>query len=254
MKLIGYNVNGIRAAMNKGLLDWLRAENPDIFCLNEIKATVDQIDTEAFEALGYYHYWYSATKKGYSGTAILSKRKPNHVQYGCGKELYDNEGRVMRVDFDELSVVCNYFPSGSSDVRQGIKIKFLDDILPYYQQVKNDIKNLVIIGDFNICHRPIDIHDPKGNKNTSGFLIEEREWMDRFFDAGFTDSYRYLHPDLAHQYTWWSYRANARYNNKGWRIDYQAVSETLKSKIIGAGCMPDVLHSDHCPTWLELAI
>jgi exodeoxyribonuclease-3 len=252
MKIIGYNVNGVRAAVSKGLLDWLRNENPDIVCFNEIKATIDQIDTSAFEELGYYNYWYPAVKKGYSGTGILCKKKPENVVYGCGIETYDNEGRVLRVDFKNHSVVCNYFPSGSNEERQAIKMNFLNDMLPYYLYLKKQIEGLIIVGDFNICHQAIDIHDPKGNKNSSGFLPEERAWMQEFFDAGFIDSYRMLHPEALHQYTWWSYRANARNNNKGWRIDYQAVAEGLKNKIIDAGIMPDAMHSDHCPTWLSL--
>lgn len=255
MRIISYNINGIRAALNKGLADWLKTGNFDVVCFQEIKANPDQFDTGIFEALGYHHYWFPAQKKGYSGTAILSKTKPNNVVYGSGIEEYDNEGRSIRLDFDKLSVMNNYFPSGSSgDERQAFKMVFLDKMFDYFSQLKKAQNNLVICGDYNICHRPIDIHDPVRNADTSGFKPEEREWMSKFFDSGFIDTFRKVNGDIKDEYSWWSYRAGARRNNKGWRIDYIAVSEALEDNIKNASILQKVEHSDHCPVYLELAL
>ena len=255
MKIISYNVNGIRAAINKGFLEWLKATNADVVCLQEIKATPDQIaDLFQIEALGYHHFWYPAQKKGYSGTAIFSKKQPLHVEYGCGIAPYDQEGRVIRADFEDFSVISAYFPSGSSgDERQAFKIKFLEDFQEYANQLKLQIPNLLICGDYNICHRAIDIHNPKSNAKSSGFLPEEREWMENFMNAGFVDTFRHLNPD-PHHYTWWSYRAGARSKNLGWRIDYHLITKTMESKIKRAAILPEAKHSDHCPILLELDI
>ena len=255
MKIISYNVNGIRAAINKGFLEWLKATNADVVCLQEIKATPDQIaDLFQIEALGYHHFWYPAQKKGYSGTAIFSKKQPLHVEYGCGIAPYDQEGRVIRADFEDFSVISAYFPSGSSgDERQAFKMKFLEDFQEYANQLKLQIPNLLICGDYNICHRAIDIHNPKSNAKSSGFLPEEREWMENFMNAGFVDTFRHLNPD-PHHYTWWSYRAGARSKNLGWRIDYHLITKTMESKIKRAAILPEAKHSDHCPILLELDI
>jgi len=251
MKIISYNINGIRAASKKGLLDWLSATQADIICFQEIKANEDQIDVNAFQELGYYCYWYSAQKKGYSGVAILSKLKPNHVEYGCGMQNYDNEGRILRADFDDFSVISAYFPSGSSgEDRQIFKYKFLDDLYDYFLQLKKDLPNLIIGGDYNICHEAIDIHDPVRNKKSSGFLPEEREWMTKFFDAGFIDTFRFFNKE-PHNYSWWSYRANARANNKGWRIDYLSATTTMENRLTRAAILSEAKHSDHCPILLE---
>lgn len=252
MKIISYNVNGIRAAMRKGFIDWLKAANPDVICLQEIKANFDQVEIEEIENAGYpYHYWYSAEKKGYSGVAILSKIKPIHVEYGTGIGYMDVEGRNLRADFDNLSVMSLYLPSGTNINRLEHKLTFMADFQKYIDHLKIEIPNLVICGDYNICHQAIDIHDPVRNANVSGFLPVEREWLDGFMKSGFVDSFRYFNQE-PHQYTWWSYRANARNNNKGWRIDYNLVSEPLKDNLKRAVILPDAMHSDHCPLLVEL--
>ena len=252
MKIITYNVNGIRAAMTKGLVEWLKAANPDVLCLQETKATPDQVDVQAFEALGYHLYWYSAQKKGYSGVAIFSKLKPKHVEYGCGIEKYDAEGRIIRLDFQECSVMSVYHPSGSSgDDRQAFKMQWLADFQTYINDLKVKIPNLILCGDYNICHKPIDIHNPKSNANTSGFLPEEREWMEQFIQSGFTDSFRHFNQE-PHQYSWWSYRAGSRGKNLGWRIDYNLVANHLDKHLKRAVILPDAMHSDHCPVLVEI--
>jgi len=251
LKILSYNVNGIRAALNKGFADWLQAAAPDVLCLQEIKAMAEQIDTTKFEDLGYQHHWHSAQKKGYSGVAILTKNNPLHVQEGTGIDHMDFEGRVIRADFENVSVISLYLPSGTNIDRLDYKFKFMDDFQNYIDTLKKEYPRLVICGDYNICHRAIDIHDPVRNKNVSGFLPEEREWINAFIDSGFLDSFRYLNPE-PHQYSWWSYRANARNNNKGWRIDYNLVSENLKDNIRRAYLLPDAKHSDHCPVGVEL--
>lgn len=252
MKIITYNVNGIRAAMTKDLVGWLKAADPDVLCLQETKATPDQVDVKAFEDLGYHLYWYSAQKKGYSGVAIFSKLKPKHVEYGCGIEKYDFEGRVIRLDFADCSVMSVYHPSGSSgDERQAFKMQWLADFQKYIDDLKTKIPNLILCGDYNICHKPIDIHNPKSNANTSGFLPEEREWMEQFMQSGFIDSFRYFNQE-PHQYSWWSYRAGSRGKNLGWRIDYNLVANHLEKRLKRAVILPDAMHSDHCPVLLEM--
>ncbi len=255
MKIISYNVNGIRSAINKDWLAWLQATDADVVCLQEIKATPDQIlDLILIEDMGYKHYWYPAEKKGYSGTAILSKTAPKNVVYGCGIDDYDREGRIIRADFDGFSVMSVYFPSGSSgDLRQVFKYKFLDDFADYITDLKIDFPNLVICGDYNICHKPIDIHNPKSNANSSGFLPEERQWMENFINNGFVDTFRHFNQE-PHNYTWWSYRAGARSKNLGWRIDYHLVTDTLIDKLKRAAILPEAKHSDHCPVLLELSL
>lgn len=255
MKIVSYNVNGIRAAINKGLISWLRETNADIYCFQEIKANVSDIPIADFEELGYHCYWFSAQKKGYSGVAVLTKEKPISVQEGCGLEQADFEGRVLRLQFEKFHLWNTYFPSGSSgEDRQAYKMEFLEQYLDVMKRSNNPKKTkLIIAGDYNICHKEIDIHDPKGNKNSSGFLPEERAWMDAFFESGMVDAFRVINQE-PHQYSWWSYRANARANNKGWRIDYINVSESLKSNISDAAIWPDAMHSDHCPIMVQLAL
>lgn len=251
MKIISYNVNGIRAAMRKGFVEWLQQADPDVICIQETKATPDQVDTQLIEDAGYHHYWFSAQKKGYSGVAIFSKIKPNHIAYGTGIESMDFEGRNIRLDFDNVSVMSLYLPSGSNSARVAHKLEYMDMFQSYINNLKKEIPNLVICGDYNICHEAIDIHDPIRNKNVSGFLPEEREWIGSFMDNGFIDSFRHLNkePD---NYTWWSYRANSRSNNKGWRIDYNMVSAPLKENIERAVILSDAMHSDHCPHMVQL--
>ncbi|MEC7068719.1 MAG: exodeoxyribonuclease III [Bacteroidota bacterium] len=253
MKILSYNVNGIRAALNKGFAEWLSSADPDVVCLQETKALEDQVNTDLFEQMGYKHFWHSAQKKGYSGVAILTKTNPLNVQKGTGIEHMDFEGRVIRADYENVSVISLYLPSGTNLDRLEHKFKFMDDFQGYIDALKKNHSRLVICGDYNICHRAIDIHDPVRNKNVSGFLPEERQWIDTFMNNGFVDSFRHLNPE-PNQYSWWSYRANARNNNKGWRIDYNMVSENLKNNIKSAYLLPDAKHSDHCPVGVELEL
>ncbi|KJD35287.1 exodeoxyribonuclease III [Tamlana sedimentorum] len=251
MKIISYNVNGIRAALNKGFITWLEAANPDVICLQEIKALKEQLDLDVFTNAGYtYQYWFSAQKKGYSGVAVLSKIEPKHVEYGTGIESMDFEGRNLRVDFDDCSVMSLYLPSGTNDARLSHKFKYMDMFHEYINNLKQSIPNLVICGDYNICHEEIDIHNPK-MKGVSGFLPEEREWLGNFIDSGFIDSYRFLNPEKQ-EFSWWSYRANSRANNKGWRLDYAMVSQPLQENIKRAVILTDAVHSDHCPILVEI--
>lgn len=252
MKIISYNVNGIRAALNKGFIDWLKTTNADVVCLQEIKAMKEQLDVSIFEEAGYnYHYWFSAQKKGYSGVAILSKIKPNHVEYGTGIESMDNEGRNLRADFDNFSVMSLYLPSGTNDARLQHKFDYMDMFQDYINQLVRKIPNLIVCGDYNICHEEIDIHNPKGLSTVSGFLPVERKWIGAFINNGFIDSFRHFNKD-PHNYTWWSYRANSRANNKGWRLDYGMVSSPLQEKLKRSVILSDAVHSDHCPILLEI--
>ncbi len=255
MRIISYNVNGIRAAIKKGLIDWLKTDPADIICLQETKATKDDVDMKEINALGYQDYWFSASsKKGYSGVAVLTKIKPDKVVTGNGHAQSDDEGRVIQLHFGKLLLINAYFPSGTSgDERQSFKMEWLNEMLPYLNKTKKKFEGIILCGDYNIAHNPIDIHDPKGNKNTTGFLPEERAWMDEFFASGWVDSFRKIHPE-PHRYSWWSQRfPSVRLNNKGWRIDYINVTENLSARIVDAEIFPDVKHSDHCPVYLELS-
>ena len=251
MKILSYNVNGIRTKIKKGFIDWLNITKPDILCLQETKAMKEQVDVALIEKQGYHHYWFSAEKKGYSGVAIFSKKNPVNVSFGSGISHMDFEGRILRLDFEKLSVMSLYLPSGTNINRLDYKFKFMDEFRVYIDNLKLEFPNLIICGDYNICHQAIDIHDPIRNKTVSGFLPEERDWLNRFINSGFVDSFRFLNPE-PNQYTWWSYRANARKNNKGWRIDYALVSESLKKNISKSFILSEAYHSDHCPVGLEL--
>ncbi|WP_432712625.1 exodeoxyribonuclease III [Pedobacter sp.] len=254
MKIISYNINGIRAAVTKNFLEWLNGLNPDMVCLQEVKALPSQIPDiiTVIEQLGYQHFWFPAEKKGYSGVAIFSKVKPKHVEYGCGEEWIDKEGRIIRADFDDFSLISLYMPSGSSgDDRQIKKYEFMKFFDGYIEELRKEIPNLIISGDYNICHTAIDIHNPKSNANSSGFLPEERQWMELFLNNGFIDTFRHFNKD-PHHYTWWSYRANSRAKNLGWRIDYQLATAPMLDKLKGVTILPDAVHSDHCPVLLEL--
>jgi len=253
MKIISYNVNGIRAAIKKGFLDWLATHPADIVCVQETKALKEDVDHTPFTELGYHNYWFSAQKKGYSGVAVFTKRKPDHVEYGNGHGPSDDEGRVIQLDFGDIRLINAYFPSGTSGgERQDFKYKWLDECYNWLEQLKQKHPKLILCGDYNIAHREIDIHDPKGNKNSSGFLPEERAWMTKFLESGWMDTFRELHPE-PHRYSWWSQRfPSVRLNNKGWRIDYITVTEALRNKVKDADIFPDVKHSDHCPVYLEL--
>ena len=252
MKIISYNVNGIRAAINKGFIDWLKQASPDVICLQEIKALKEQLELGLFEEAGYeHHYWFSAQKKGYSGVAVLCRKEPDHVEYGTGIESMDFEGRNLTLDFGDTSIMSLYVPSGTNIARLDHKLEYMDLFQNYIDDLKKDRPNLIVCGDYNICHKAIDIHDPVRNKNVSGFLPVEREWMGDFIDSGFIDTFRYFNKE-PHNYSWWSYRANARANNKGWRLDYAMASTSLENRLKRAGILSEAYHSDHCPVFLEI--
>ncbi|OYQ35765.1 exodeoxyribonuclease III [Flavobacterium cyanobacteriorum] len=251
MKIVSYNVNGIRAAFNKGLIEWIGQAGPDIVCLQETKAMQEQVAVHEIEAAGYpYHFWFSAQKKGYSGVAILSKHKPVNVVYGTGIDYMDEEGRNLRIDFETFSVMSLYLPSGTNVARYEHKFRYMDDFYQYINELKKEVQNLIICGDYNICHEAIDIHDPVRNARVSGFLPNERQWLSRFMDNGFVDSFRHFNKE-PHNYTWWSNFGNARANNKGWRIDYALVSQPMAGRLTRAVILPEARHSDHCPIMVE---
>lgn len=254
MRIISYNVNGIRAAIKKGFLDWLQTNPADIICLQETKAQKEDIDIASIESLGYQTYWFSAQKKGYSGVAIFTKIKPDQVISGNKIEQSDFEGRVIRADFGDITLINAYFPSGTSgDERQTYKYQWLDEFFDYVQDLRKKRPKLIVTGDYNIAHTEVDIHDPKGNKNSSGFLPEERAWMDKFLGKQWIDTFRLLHPDTKGAYSWWSQRfPSVRLQNKGWRIDYICISEALRPQLKAAAIYPDVKHSDHCPIYVEI--
>lgn len=255
MRMISYNVNGIRAAMKKGFTEWLQTDPADVICIQETKAHKDNVDHQQFTKMGFHDYWYSAEKKGYSGVAVFTKIKPDFVQLGNGYMQSDAEGRVMRLDFGELTLINAYFPSGTSgEERQTYKYAWLNELNDYLKNLRKQRSKLIVCGDYNIAHKEIDIHDPKGNKKSSGFLPEERAWLDDFFAGGFIDSFRLINTD-PHHYSWWSQRfPSVRRENKGWRIDYINTTDNLKDAIRHAAIMPDVLHSDHCPVFLDLEL
>ncbi|WP_185877011.1 exodeoxyribonuclease III [Blattabacterium cuenoti] len=252
MKIISYNINGIRSGINKGLFDWIEKKNPDILCLQEIKAFPEQINTSHLDKLGYNHYWFSSKRKGYSGVGILCKRKPLFVEYGIGFNSIDQEGRVLRIDLKNLSIINLYLPSGNNmEKRLNFKFLFMNKFFLYVKKIFKKLNHLIICGDYNICHHEIDIYDPVKHQKISGFLPEERKWMTCFINLGFIDSFRNYVRE-AHNYSWWSYRYNSKINNKGWRIDYIMVSSSLKKKMKNAYLLPNVTFSDHCPAVLEI--
>ncbi|MFO7790480.1 MAG: exodeoxyribonuclease III [Bacteroidota bacterium] len=250
--LYTYNVNGIRAAIRKGLKDWFLSVKPDLLLIQETKAQPEDIDIFFFKELGYHVFVHSAEKKGYSGVMSICKHEPDRVMAGIGNTVFDAEGRFLRTDFGDVTIINSYFPSGTTGtVRQDVKYAYLDAVQNYVDELKKQRPNIILSGDFNICHKPIDISKPENKKNVSGFLPEERQWVSKFLDSGFVDSFRAFdqRPD---QYSWWSYRANARAKNLGWRIDYHMVSETLSDKMKSATIDPSVYHSDHCPVSLKI--
>lgn len=258
MKIISYNVNGIRAAIKKGLIDWLKASDCDVLCIQELKALEEQVDTSEIEALGYHRYWQPAqTRKGYSGVAIFSRIEPKNVVYGYGNydwhdsHWIDDEGRLIRADYEDFSVMSVYMPSGTRVERIAFKMEWNLAFQKYITELQKTYPKLVICGDYNIAHRPIDIHNPKANEKRSGFLPEERNWLSDFMDLGFTDSFRYLNKE-PHNYTWWSVRSGARAKNLGWRIDYQMISESMNENLKRAVILSDAMHSDHCPILIEI--
>lgn len=252
MKIISFNVNGIRAAMSKGLVEWLTMENPDVLCLQETKAQPEQIDLDPLKEAGYHAYFHSAVKKGYSGVAILAKTEPDQLVIGMNHPAYDAEGRILRADWGDVSVLSAYFPSGSQgDERQAFKMQFLADFLPWLTDLRTERPQLILSGDLNICHKPIDINHPEKHQKSSGFLPDERAWMDELERSGMVDTFR-VFDSSSHKYSWWSYRSGARQKNLGWRIDYHWASQNLVDKLLSAGILSDVNFSDHCPVVLEL--
>jgi exodeoxyribonuclease III len=254
MRIISYNVNGIRSAITKGFIDWLKTDPADIICLQEVKAEQGQVDVAPLNELGFEVYWFAAQKKGYSGVAVLTKIDPDNVLYGNGIEQSDYEGRVLRLDLGEITLLNVYFPSGTmGEVRQTYKYQWLDEFMRYLDELKQTRPKLIICGDYNIAHTEMDIHNPKGNQKTSGFLPEERSWMTKFLSNGYVDSFRHIHPDKKDSYSWWSRRfPTVREQNKGWRIDYITTTANLADRIVDAQIYPDIQHSDHCPIYVEI--
>lgn len=254
IRLITYNVNGIRSAISKNFFHWLADENFDIVCLQEVKAESGQFDSSELERIGYHIFWNSAEKRGYSGTAVFTKTKPDNFIKGIGIEEYDREGRLIRLDFGEFTLLNSYFPSGSSgEVRQAVKMNWLNDFYSYIHELRKTKRKIILSGDYNICHKEIDIHDPISNISSSGFLPEERVWMEKFFESGFIDTFRHFNKE-PNSYSWWSYMRNSRANNKGWRIDYISVSREMENNLLESKILSDVKHSDHCPVYLKFKI
>ena len=249
MKLISWNVNGLRACVKKGFEDFFNEIDADIFCIQESKLSEGQIDLQLD---GYYDYWNYAEKKGYSGTAIFTKKKPINVTYGINIEEHDNEGRVITLEFEDLYFITVYTPNSQSELKRlDYRMKWEDDFKNYLIKL-DKIKPVIVCGDLNVAHKEIDLKNPKTNRKNAGFTNEEREKLTTLLDSGFIDTYRYFNPDKEGIYSWWSYRFNARKNNSGWRIDYFLASEKLKDRLVSADIHTEVLGSDHCP--VELVI
>jgi exodeoxyribonuclease-3 len=252
VRLASWNVNGLRAALRAGLLDWLDAERPDALCLQEVKASPGQIATATLERLGYRLYWHPAQRPGYSGVLTLSRREPVSVQRGLGRRDVDREGRVLLAEYPGFVLVNAYFPNSQRDhARLDFKLSFCRSIALRLGALRRAGKHVVICGDYNIAHRPIDLRNPRQNQDNAGFLPEERAWLDRFLKRGWIDCFRHLCDEPEH-YTWWSYRPGVRERNIGWRIDYFCMDEELLPRLARADHQPHVLGSDHCPIRLEL--
>jgi exodeoxyribonuclease III len=255
MRIITYNVNGIRAAIKKGFCEWLKEDPADVICIQESKAQEADVDCKMFNELGYTDHWFCAQKKGYSGVTVFSKIKPDNVICGTGHQVSDDEGRVLQMDFGKVRLINAYFPSGTSgDERQTYKYAWLDEFFDYVQEMRKTKPYIILCGDYNIAHKEIDIHNPAGNKKTTGFLPEERAWMDKLYSNGWIDVFRHHRPE-PHRYTWWSQRfPSVRASNKGWRIDYISVTDKMKPFLKDAEIYPDVKHSDHCPMYAEIDV
>ncbi|WP_432405325.1 exodeoxyribonuclease III [Wukongibacter sp. M2B1] len=252
MKIYSWNVNGIRAVQKKGFIDWVKEEQPDILCIQETKANIEQLDEEIINIDGYYSYFSSAERKGYSGVATYSKIKPLSIKRGIGIERFDSEGRFLIKEYPEFILFNIYFPNGQKDdERLKYKMEFYDALLDYCEELKSQGKKLIISGDYNTAHREIDLKNPKSNEKRSGFLPIEREWIDKFISHGYVDTFRHFHSDEV-KYSWWSYRFKAREKGVGWRIDYHFVSDNLIDDLKGAEILDDVMGSDHCPVAIYL--
>ena len=253
MKVLSWNVNGIRSVSGKGFFDWLDEESPDVLCLQETKANPSQLDESHMAPLGYQTFWHSAEKPGYSGVAIYCKKKPKNVLTGIGVKDIDSEGRVLVAEFKDFTVVNTYFPNSQREhLRLPYKLKFCKAILKYCETLREDGQSVILCGDYNIAHKEIDLKNPKTNTKNAGFLPEERAWMDSFLgDYGWVDTFRKFTPDGGN-YTWWSYRPGVREKNIGWRLDYHCVNPEFASSVKDAYIMPKVFGSDHCPVAIEL--
>lgn len=251
MRMISWNVNGIRAAMGKGFIDFVAGQNADIICIQETKMQEGQAEVPVD---GYYQYWCSAEKKGYSGTALFTKEEPEKVSYGIGVDEHDHEGRVITAEYGKLYLVNVYVPNSQDGLKRlDYRMRWEDDFRAYLKKLEKT-KPVVVCGDFNVAHKEIDLKNPKTNKKNAGFTDEEREKMTELQNAGFIDTFRYFYPDMEGAYSWWSYRFNARKNNAGWRIDYFLVSEALRANLKKAEILSDIFGSDHCPVVLEMEL
>ncbi|HEX9925841.1 MAG TPA: exodeoxyribonuclease III [Anaerolineae bacterium] len=256
IKLLSWNVNGVRAVYKKGFLPWLEATAPDILCLQETKAEEAQLAAELAQPAGYQAFWNSAKRKrGYSGTALLTRQAPLSVQFGLGLEEFDQEGRTIVAEYPGFTLLNCYFPNGARDhSRVPFKLAFYDAFLAKCEQFRAEGRPVVFCGDVNTAHREIDLAHPKTNQNTTGFLPEERLWLDQVVEAGYVDTFRHVYPDLAEQYTWWSMPTKARERNIGWRLDYFFVAAELVDRLETAFILPEVMGSDHCPVGLRLRL
>jgi exodeoxyribonuclease III len=253
MRIISWNVNGIRAIYKKGLLEFVSKYDPEIFCLQETKAHPDQLEGELLNPFGRQAFWSAAQRPGYSGTATYVKSAPDSVKYGIGIKKFDTEGRFVVTDHGQFVLYNVYFPNGGSgEERHLFKQEFLQKFKTHLQKMKDDGRELIVVGDYNVAHKEADVYDPIRLANESGFLPEEREWFDGFVDMGFVDLFRHFHPKATHRYSWWSYQERGRVGNRGWRIDYICATEGLLAKIKSCEILDDVMGSDHCPVICEL--
>ncbi|MCC6817051.1 MAG: exodeoxyribonuclease III [Saprospiraceae bacterium] len=245
--IVTFNVNGLRSAVQKGFNDWLKMCGFDIICIQETKMDDSYADPDLFYTQGYKAHWHCAKKKGYSGVLVLSKESPINVEYGCGIPDYDEEGRIIRLDFDGFSVLNIYIPSGTTgEERHNFKMKFLEDLYPWFKELLYFHKKLIVVGDYNIVHQELDIHNPERKDNPSGYRPEERAWLDAWFNELFDDSFRVVKPKLK-EYSWWSYRAGSYAKDKGWRIDYQSISKPFGKLVKDYYHLKEIRFSDHCP-------
>ena len=253
MRLVSWNVNGIRAVAKKDFLEKFSAFDTDILCIQETKAHVEQLTEDILQVNGYTSHFHSGDRKGYSGTAIYTKKEPRSISYGLGEDRFDHEGRTIEADFGDFILYNIYFPNGGQGPeRLAFKLAFYDCFIKKVSAQMKDGRNVIVCGDVNTAHKEIDLSNPKANAKISGFMPEERVYMDKFADIGLVDTYRMLHPDTEKMYTWWSYKTQARSRNVGWRIDYFYVSESMRDKVKDAGMYTDVEGSDHCPIFLEI--